>query len=234
MYWQNEFAVQRLVVACKGEPYSTRHRIGVDASMTVIQDWLYQQCGGKTINLLPAKAVYGDKTAAGYAASNIYLDLKAQLDRQLLFDSTGQRIQFSNWHRCYVLFATGNPNLQNMAGRSAFGYPEDQANPLNPWGPGVAGGSSSDYLEIVAGLKPDTVNQDGFRLLNITRGGTIHEFLHCLGLRHPGEPGPTEGMNTKYGSEGWLTPMAGIAFFGTTGHLFPEEVGVLQSSPFFS
>jgi hypothetical protein len=170
------------------------------------------------------------RTDLEHASGNIYLDIADQLRREpLRYDEAGERIDFCNSKRLYVLYSTGNTGLANMAGRQAFDCPAEPTNPLEPWGPGRAGGPSGWAMELVAGHElPDSEIPTGVRpAINLVRGATLHEMLHCLGVQHPTED--------EHGPEAWLSPMAGHWFFGQPEcHLLPHEIAYLRESHFFA
>jgi len=199
--------------------------------MAVLKEWLSQQVG-KTWRTVPAVRIDSLKTAEEHAAGNIYFDVAGQLRAQPAhFDEGGEPVDFCNPRRLYVLYATGDAKLENMAGRSVFGCPPDPSNPLEPWGPGRAGGPSGWAMELIAGR----ISEDDCREhiappsqpLGTVRGATLHEMLHCLGVQHPTEE--------EHGPEAWLSPMAGYWYFGTPEcRLLPHEVTYLRESHFFS
>jgi hypothetical protein len=199
--------------------------------MAVLQDWLLGQVG-KTWRILPAVRIDSRKTAEQHAAGNIYFDAAEQLRAQTpRIDESGERVDFCNWRRLYVLYATGYPKLENMSGRQPFGCPPAPENPMEPYGPGVAGGPSGWAIELIAGR----VSEDDCREqvappsqpLGTVRGATLHEMLHCLGVQHPTE--------AEHGPESWLSPMAGYWHFGLPEcRLLPHEVAYLRESHFFS
>jgi len=199
--------------------------------MAVLQRWLLGQVG-KTWETVPAMRINSLKTAEEHAAGNVYFDVAEQLRTQpARFDEGGERVDFCNWRRLYVLYSTGDTNLQNMAGRSVFGCSSDRVNPLEPWGPGRAGGPSGWAIELIAGrISEDACRQHvapPAQPLGTVRGATLHEMLHCLGVQHPTEE--------EHGPEAWLSPMAGYWHFGTPDcRLLPHEIAYLRESPFFS
>jgi hypothetical protein len=115
--------------------------------------------------------------------------------------------------------------LANMAGRQAFNVPPDNVcNPIEPWGPGICGGPSGLFLDVLAGLQPPeavpTWWAPAHRALMLIFGATLHELLHCLGIRHSHE--------SVDGPEAWLSPMGAQWNWPDDGHgkaalLLPRE-----------
>lgn len=230
MHWQkNPLAIVPLVGITKNWPYDSHYRTGTDRTLSVLQDWCLSQVG-KTFRLLPAKVINLPLPAEEYyARPNFYYDFRDHLLQKAYYDSTGQRIEFCNHKRLYVLFATGEVRtLANMAGRSSWSCSPAPDNALEPWGPGVTGGPSAWAMELirgnVAGL--ELIDGSGLRLENKMRGALLHEMMHCIGVQHPTED--------EYGPEAWLSPMAGWWFFGSSGKFLPQEIEYLSNSPFFS
>jgi hypothetical protein len=234
----NPYAVCPLVIITRGWTYDDEYRLGADRDLAVFQDWLYQQTG-ETINTVPAVRIDSLRTAEEHAAANIYLDIAEQLRREpVRHDQSGESVDLCNSKRLYVLYSTGDTGLANMAGRQPFNCPPDLSNPLavthpdgrrEEWGPGRAGGPSAWAMELVAGHEvPDSeIPTDVRPAINLVRGATLHEMLHCLGVQHPTEE--------EHGPEAWLSPMAGYWFFGTPEcHLLPHEVAYLRNSHFFA
>lgn len=218
---RNPYGVQPLIVITKGWPYDKAYRLGADEDMRVLQEWLYNECG-KTWRTYPATVIRGDSTAEEYAASNIYLDLAYQLDAH-------PTLHFCNSRRLYVLYSTGGTGLKNMAGRSAFGCLPRADNPLEPWGPGRAGGPSDWAMEMVAGHEFQSPFADpNIKARNACRGALIHEMLHCLGVQHSLERHPETGAVLD-GPEAWLTPLGGWWLFGLPdAHLLPREIAEIR------
>lgn len=186
------------MVITKGWHYDKAYRLGADEDMRVLQEWTYGQVG-KTFRTFPAAVIRGLKTVDEYAAGNIYLDVAAQLRSHSV-------LSFCNTYRLFVLYSTGYTGLKNMAGRSAFQCPPVASNPLEPWGPGRAGGPSGWAIELVAGHDaPDTPAGSS---RTASRGALFHEMMHCLGIQHPDE--------SVDGPQAWLSPMAGW-WFGVPG-----------------
>jgi hypothetical protein len=225
----NPYGVCPLVIITRGWAYDDEYRAGGDVDMSLFQEWLYQQVG-KTIRTVPAVRIDSVKTAEQHAAANIYLDIAAQLSGEpARYDEAGELVDFCNSKRLYVLYSTGDTGLANMAGRQPFNCTPDPTNPLEPWGPGRAGGPSGWAMELVAGHEvPDSeIPTDVRPAINLVRGATLHEMLHCLGVQHPTED--------EHGPEAWLSPMAGHWFFGTPEcHLLPHEVAYLRDSHFLA
>lgn len=228
--------------------------------MRYFQEWLYRQAG-VTFRALPAKVVYSTMTAEEHAAptrpaaplwsaetgirldvalpptirGSVYYDIKAQLDAAAVNDTTGQRIEFCNWHRCYGLFATGNPLLGNMVGRQDPGWhcEDDPENPMGPTGPGTAALLTAGGMEMAAGHTPITYDASGLSDFNKWRGASLHELLHALGLSHPAPE-----HEALYGPDVWYTPMGAWWNFpidnkGTPARLLAHEIEQLRANPFF-
>lgn len=224
----NPYGVCPLVIITRGWPYDDNYRRGADLDIDLFQDWLYQQVG-KTIRTVPAVRIDSLKSVEEHAAGNIYLDIADQLRREPeRRDLAGEPVDFCNPRRLYVLYSTGVTGLANMAGRQSFSCAPDPANPLEPWGPGRAGGPSGWAMELVAGHPVE--NTPATR--DASRGATLHEMLHCLGVQHPTED--------EHGPEAWLSPMAGWWFFpkgddqGNPCALLPHEIAYLRESHFFA
>lgn len=212
---RNPYGVQPLIVITKGWPYDKAYRLGADEDMRALQLWTYQQVG-KTFRTIPAAVVRGEKTVDEYAAGNIYLDIHWQLGGH-------PTLNLCNFKRLFVLYSTGYTGLKNMAGRSAFGCPDMASNPLEPWGPGRAGGPSGWAMELTAGHPVENAPQTR----TASRGALLHEMMHCLGIQHPDE--------SIDGPQAWLSPMAGW-WFGVPGAdnngnptaLLPREIRELR------
>lgn len=222
----NPYGVCPLVIVTRGWPDDDNYRLGADVDMELFQEWLYQEVA-KTIRTVPAVRIDSLKTAAEHAAGNVYLDIAAQLRREpARNDEAGEPVDFCNSKRVYVLYSTGDTGLANMAGRQPFNCAADPTNPLEPWGPGRAGGPSGWAMELVAG-HPTETPVERFDPRSVSRGATLHEMLHCLGVQHPTEE--------EHGPAAWLSPMAGHWFFGTPEcHLLPHEIAYLRESHFFA
>jgi hypothetical protein len=225
----NSYGVCPLVIITRGWTYDDAYRLGADADMALFQDWLYQEVG-QTIRTVSAVKIDTVKTAEEHAAGNIYLEIADQLRSDPThYDEGGEQVDFCNAKRLYVLYSTGDTGLANMAGRQPFNCPPDPENPLEPWGPGRAGGPSGWAMELVAGhhVPEAEIGTDVRPAINLVRGATLHEMLHCLGVQHPTED--------EHGPQAWLSPMAGYWFFGTSEcHLLPHEVAYLRHSHFFA
>jgi hypothetical protein len=225
----NAYGVCPLVIVTSGWVYDDAYRVGANADMAVFQEWLYQEVG-RTITTVPAVRIDSLKTAEEHATGNVYLDIAEQLrSGPARYDQAGELVDFCNSKRLYVLYSTGETGLANMAGRQPFNCPPDPTNLLEPWGPGRAGGPSGWAMELVAGhdLSDSQIPTDVRPAINLVRGATLHELLHCLGVQHPTEE--------EHGPAAWLSPMAGYWFFGTPEcHLLTHEVAYLRNSHFFA
>lgn len=236
-FWRtraNPYAVQPVLIVTKGWRFCGCYRLAADEYMRELQSFLYFQVG-KTFRLLPAKVHYSQKTDTEHAAGNVYLNVNEELKASPRNDSTGQRIDFCNWRRTYVLFATGTPVLGNMAGRSAWKCAPAPDNPMEPWGPGVAALCSAEGLEMAAGHVPDRRDGSGLSELNKWKGGGYHEFAHTQGVQHPNQPGTyAEGMSQRYGVQVWNSPMAGWWLWNNGARHFPEEIEYWRTVPLLS
>lgn len=230
----NGFAVTPLLIVSKDATYDYRYRTGVDDMMRRLQAWLFDEVG-KTWHICPTVVIPSWQTMEEHRNTNIYFNVAEQLREEeaqgfVRKDRRGEPIDFCNWKRLYILTAIGDCKLENMGGRSVFGCAPDNRNPLEPWGPGRAGGPSAWAMELIAGHPVDTrpyVADPNLKPLDVTHGATLHETCHCLGVPHPAED--------VDGPEAWLSPMAGYWLFGQSDcHLLPREKNQLSESPFFN
>lgn len=216
-----------LVIIPKDRAYYSAYLTSMDTMLRFLQEWVYRQAG-VTFCRLPSKRIDGQHTAAEYAAGNIYLMLHEQLKASEIVDSRMSPVRIGNPRRVYVLAAAGPSGLANMAGRQAFNVtPDVVCNPLEPWGPGVAGGPSDFALECLAGRIPPEATprwwvRDPARAIPLIQGATLHEALHCLGVQHPNPASEWDGPGA------WTTPMGAQWSFpthesGAPAALLPRE-----------
>lgn len=227
---RNEYAWIPLVIIPKDRTYFEAYLKAMDTMLRSLQEWIQAQAG-VTFCRLPAKRINGQHTVQEYAQGNIYLMLHEELKTQSLVDSRMSPVQFGNPRRVYILAASGAVWLQNMAGRRAFNPEPDYAcNPLEPWGPGVAGGPSDFALEYLAGRitaeeTPRWWIRDPARVKGTVYGATLHEALHCLGVQHP--------KPEVDGAQAWLSPMGAQWNWpsdsnGNPANLLPREIAEIR------
>ena len=139
-FQQNPYAVAPLLFVPRG-PYTDAYRQSLDSLMGFYQAWLFQQAG-VTFRALPTKRIDLPLTVKEYAAKpNFYGEAHTFLKANPRYDSTGQRIQFCNWKRLYVLHCVGDPKtLGNMVGRPGWGCPHGAGEPLRAVGTGGSSG----------------------------------------------------------------------------------------------
>lgn len=247
-FQQSEYAVCPLLFVPRG-PYTDAYRQAIDWLTSLQQGWLLAQ-GGKTFRALPTKRINLPLTAKEYAAKpNFYYEAHNFLKANRRYDSTGQRVEFCNWKRLYVIHCVGDVRtLGNMAGRSSWDCPPAADNPLEPWGPGVSAGFSGGALELLRGNEKPIVDagielqgsSSGLHFLNICIAAILHEMEHCKGVQHPGQPGTyAEGAHERNGDAVWRTPMGAHWNWphdanGLKAALLPEEVVYCDGSHFFA
>jgi hypothetical protein len=210
----NIFAVSPLLFVPLDRTYDTSNKARMKASMERMQSWMMEQ-SGYSFRLLRTRVIRYPKTVAQLAAvPNIYHEFRGWLDSNPINDTSGERIGFCNYRRCYTLNVVGEPNnLGNMAGRSSWNCSAAVENPLEPWGPGTAAGFTGNSEAAPSGTN---------------RGAVLHEVLHCFGVPHPdpGEPGATQSiMSANYVN-------FDAASFPAV--LIASEILLVRASPFFT
>lgn len=206
------------------------HLEGLTAQHERNQFWTLSQAG-VTFMYQPSEVIFLDQPEAELQGNEIWYKTRQHLDENVYYDAAGERLQVCNWKRIIVLATLMTPHwsVWNMWGRSAIKCAPDPANPLDPWGPSMAGGPTGKVVDILAGLRPTTDHHPDPRyVIPVSDACTIHESWHCWGCPH---------MDDKIdGPDAWLDPM-GYQFNFWRGKLVPRTINLILHGParhFFS
>lgn len=236
---RNPNGFQPLIILPRLEVYDWRYHARAAGAMREFQDWTYAEVG-QTFRILDSRVIRTPSTAEQHrAAGDMFMQVHRLLQSSTRVDSAGKLITFANPQRQYSLLVLGDVEMKSMAGRPDFQFAPNPLNPLDPWGPGVAGGPSSWAIRALAGLDvdlPEGVNIGGASPLNAAKGAWIHECFHCIGIGGDGGRDPSHCNVEVTGDSVWSCPMGaggGWTWWGRPDcHLCPFHRQQLADSIF--